>query len=50
MTAEAEAPVAGGLTALDWVVIVAAAAALVITITWLVQGAPLPKPKTDKTE
>ncbi len=35
-----------GLNALDWIVIVAAAVSLVIAITWLVQGAPLPGPKS----
>ncbi len=41
--APAEAEPAGGLTQLDWVVIVAATVALVLAVVWLVQGAPLPR-------
>lgn len=43
--ADTDAPAAGGLTGLDWFVIVAAGVSLVLAITWLVQG-KRPEPAT----
>lgn len=33
----------GGLTALDWAVIVAAGVCLVVLTVWMIQGQPIPK-------
>lgn len=47
--ADDQAPAAGGLTGLDWFVIVAAAVSLILAVTWLVQG-KMPGPATADPE